>query len=85
MKAVEWYVSVLRVVAISRGPLVVSLVLRVVSAIRWGYMVFGVSMSARVVVSSLALLLSRIIRIVVAMTVEGKGVIPALLSVRHTR
>lgn len=48
-------------------------------------MVFGVSMSASVVVSSLALLLSRIARMVKAMTVEGRGLIPALLRTRHTR
>lgn len=36
MKAVEWYVSILRVVAMSRVPFFVSLVLRMVSAIRWG-------------------------------------------------
>lgn len=48
-------------------------------------MVFGVSMSASVAVSSLALLLSRINRTVKAMNVEERGLTSALLRVRHTR
>jgi hypothetical protein len=48
-------------------------------------MVWGVSRSASVVVSSLALVLSRITSIVVAMVVEGTGGTPSLLRMRQVR